>query len=46
MDDLYHVLEQEDIFIDVSAEELTHIYNAASEHAKARHERLVSTLPK
>ena len=46
MDDLYHVLEQEDIFIDVSAEELMHIYNAAREHAKARHKRLVSTLPK
>ncbi|GGN27723.1 MULTISPECIES: HPP family protein [Marinomonas] len=45
-DDLYHVLEQEDIFIDVSAEELMHIYNAAREHAKARHKRLVSTLPK
>jgi CBS-domain-containing membrane protein len=46
MDDLYHVLEQEDIFIDVSAEELMHIYNAAREHAKERHKRLVSTLPK
>jgi CBS-domain-containing membrane protein len=46
LDDLYHVLEEEDIFIDVSAEELMHIYNAARDNARARHKQLVSRLPK
>ncbi|NLQ18884.1 HPP family protein [Marinomonas sp. M1K-6] len=46
VDDLYHVLEAEDVFIDVSAEELMHIYNAAREKAKVRHKGLVSKLPK
>lgn len=46
IEDLYHVLEEEDIFIDVSAEELMHIYNAAREGAKQRHKRLISRLPK
>jgi CBS domain-containing membrane protein len=44
--DLYDVLEKEDVFIDVSAEELMHIYNAARENAKDRHKSLVSKLPK
>ncbi|MDE8601431.1 HPP family protein [Marinomonas sp. RSW2] len=44
--DLYHVLEEDDVFVDVSAEELMHIYNAARDNAKKRHKRLVSQLPK
>ncbi|MCW8355615.1 MAG: HPP family protein [Marinomonas sp.] len=46
VEDLYDVLEKEDVFIDVSAEELMHIYNAARENAKDRHKSLVSKLPK
>ena len=46
IEDLYHVLEEEDMFIDVSAEELMHIYNAARDGAKQRHKHLISRLPK
>ncbi|RBP78230.1 HPP family protein [Marinomonas rhizomae] len=44
MEDLYHVLEQEDIFIDVSAEELMNIYNTARDKAKTRHKERVAKL--
>jgi len=46
IDDLYHVLEEENVFIDASAEELMHIYNVARDSAKTRHKKLVSRLPK
>ncbi len=45
IEDLYYVLEDEDIFIDVSAEELMHIYNLTRDKAKARHKKLASKLP-
>lgn len=45
LEDLYGVLEKEDIFIDASAEELMHIYNASRERAKARQKSFISRLP-
>ncbi|MEP0072547.1 MAG: hypothetical protein ABJE79_07565 [Marinomonas sp.] len=46
IDDLYHVLEEENVFIDASAEELMHIYNVARDSAKIRHKKRVSQLIK
>lgn len=45
LEDLYGVLEKEDVFIDASAEELMHIYNAARASAKTRHKSFISRLP-
>ena len=38
-------IEKEDVFIDASAEELMHIYNAARASAKTRHKSFISRLP-
>jgi CBS-domain-containing membrane protein len=46
IEDLYGALEKEDMFIDVSAEELMNIYNTASNNAKTRQQQLIAKRPK